>query len=136
MTDQTQTTTEPVAWRIRLKLGKGDWSFFPQQPLADAGAWDLEEYEVQPLYTTPQPLAIGLDREARERLQRDLDRNPDNKSVCVFSDDLRALLAAQPEAHDFSKDPAVTGNFFKHWACGGDEYAPSGPAAPTGETGA
>lgn len=43
------------------------------------------------------------------------------------------LPAAPTDAgsHDFSKDPAVTGKFFKHWACEGDEYAESSTAAPT-----
>lgn len=147
--------------------------------------------------TTPQPLAVGLNREVRERLEQLIDdltlaatpTKPDVVTLCGWSaaqarDDLRSLLArAAPaegyvlveaardaaialeaileapedasrrpharhyldrlkgalpvrETHDFSKDPAVTGKFFKHWACEGDEYASSGPAAPTGETGA
>lgn len=45
-----------------------------------------------------------------------------------------AMIAAAPTdagSHDFSKNSAVTGKFFKHWACEGDEYAESSTAAPT-----
>ena len=66
MTDQTpQTTTEPVAWRIRPKGALGDVMGFQivtnryvAQDYAEQPAFD-----VQSLYTAPQPLAIGLDRE-------------------------------------------------------------------------
>lgn len=70
MTDQTQTTTEPVAWRIRPKGALGDVMGF-QIVTNRYVAQDYSEqpaFEVQPLYTTPQPLAIGLDREALERM--------------------------------------------------------------------
>lgn len=110
MTDQTQTTTEPVSAAIRAKYDAVNSAAYNPgttaernkigrlQGLNDAIAIAMVHEDL----TTPQPLAIGLDREVRERLEKriaeidahvarypnSLDRNP-----ATHAADLRSLLA-------------------------------------------
>lgn len=70
MTDQTpQTTTEPVAWLMEDLILPSE-NITRDGVFAQRMAEYLYEgkptYKVTPLYTTPQPLAIGLDREATD----------------------------------------------------------------------
>lgn len=110
MTDQTQTTTAPVAWR-RKTASDVYWTLFDSaEDVAFYTSGDrVLRYEVQPLYTTPQPLAIGLDREAVAspvtHLLDFLTANDGASGVVIdcddvkpIADEIRSLLAVAAPA--------------------------------------
>lgn len=124
MTDQTpQTTTEPVAWLMEDLILPSE-NITRDGVFAQRMAEYLYEgkptYKVTPLYTTPQPLAIGLDREALERLNESAGYAERYQCKCAIVDtpDLRSLLALAAPAEGYVLVPVEPTR--EMWAAGGD----------------
>lgn len=111
MTDQTQTTTEhKITWVNDASNVNDRRMYVDGQQWAKVYGWDeaslnarcdiLQEAMERPA-PTPQPLAIGLDREVHHRLTRMVSGECDaivyegcaKDRLAKFDDDLRSLLA-------------------------------------------
>ena len=108
MTDQTQTTTEPVRERL-AQYADGKSPYKAWRGEAPAGEPTLKR-DLRAILTTPQPLAIGLDREAVARVIEpsafQADRwKADRRLMLKFqgdalakADQIIALYATAPQA--------------------------------------